>query len=235
MATFLQLQDRVRRNIIDLPQSVNAAVPLLVQEAVDELQAAYNFKVMQSTVNLSTVLGQRTLGTLPTAFKEFRGNPYRVESLGRKFDLKVIPGEQQILNAVDSDEMGRPLVLHPSGFSQVNGQMTLDVYPLPDGNSDYNDGEYRITIPIWQRLPVLTGNAAENWFTNQYHGARFIEYSATSNGFAIDWDEERMAMWAQRAQKELRELIKEDKRLIASTVDTLVPLNRGYYQRNLRL
>lgn len=231
MANFLELQTEVRENLIDLPTVVTNSVPTLVKRAVERLHKKHNFKVMEAEQSYTTVLATRSIGAVPADFRENRGAPYRISDVdGHTTPLVMAPERTSIIGAYTEDDEGAPAALLdaiPSGLNVRN----YHVFPLPDGNSDYSDGEYRIVVPYWKTLPVLSANGDTNWFT--INADEWIVYTATAYGFIKDWDEERGVYWKQLATEVLGEVIKQDKKYRLSQVDTLVPHHEGFYSDRL--
>lgn len=233
MPTYLQLQDRVKRRVIDLPAAVTAEVPDLINEAMRELQDDHNFKVMEEETSVvTTTLATRALTTIPTDFKELRLRPYRLDDqLGQMEELGIAPNRNALLRWFDNEEDGFPQwLLDPDRAAAGTG--SFEVWPLPDGNSDYGDGEYRIVIPYWKYLPALSASGDTNWFTTAGPAYRFLIFKATAEAFFLDWDENRGAVWEQKAAAEKAKAIKQDKMLALGGHDTFVPY-KGVYEAQL--
>lgn len=233
MATFAELQTQVQRRVIDLPSAVQQEVPSLINKAIRSLQNGHNFKVMEKTVSFTTVAGQRLLGSVPADWKEINGFPFSVPDLGRVRQMTLAANDQGPNTAWDKDDEGYPLVLWIGDTTDDDGTYKFEVWPLPDGLSDYTDGEYRITIPYYRFLPALSDGGNTNWFTA--NGEEFIVAQATSDAFSLDWDEQRMAVWAQLAAGKKAEVVKLDKLQRLAGVGTLVPHYQGVLTPQLRL
>ncbi len=214
MATFQNIQDRVERRVIDLPASVVTEVPDLINKALVELQEFHDFKVMETeTAALTTTVATRPLSAaVPTAMKGLRGRPYLVMFDGSTRDLVVAPSRSAALDAYtlnDADDKGEPrLILDPEPTDDT-GARTWEVYPYPDGLSDWSDGEYRIVIPYWRYVTALNAGADTNWFTTSTEW--YLIFKATAEAFYLDWDEARGQLWETRAQGELAKALKRDK------------------------
>ena len=223
--TYSTLQTRVLRRVIDAPAAVQAEVGSLINDAIRSLQRERHFKVMEATTGLlTTTVGARTLSTaaVPSNFKEYRGKPYYQSYLGQTYDMVVVQQRQAAhdLFGIDVDrDIGYPILLLDAEPSTVAGARNWEVFPYPDGNSDWSDGEYRVVVPYWKWLPVLSAGGDSNWFTD--NADDFIIYKATSAAFALDWDEARSSYWEGEANKLKGEIIKRDKLLRLSSFDTL--------------
>ncbi len=235
MSTISVIRNNIVNRVIDLPDPVRFQVPTLIYKAIRDLQEGHNFKVMETnTASLSTTAGSHVLAAVPTDMKEQRGRPFLVRNDGSTRDLGMAPSLASVLDIypfADASDVGEPkLLLDPVGDD--DGVRSWQVYPYPDGNSDWSDGEYRIVFPYWRYLPELEfGVTEENWFTS--NAPWFITFQATAEAFDMDWDEERGQFWAARAQTEMAKVLKSDKRARLGTVRTLA-VHTDVYAPQLR-
>lgn len=221
MATYGQLQADVQTNVIDTPSSVVGSVPQFINEAMKTLQRAHNFKVMEAITSLTTTLGARTL-TLPSNFKEAREQPYVQRFEGDSYKLFWLPdrteGVRLFGNSAEIDT-GEPTMLLDAEPSDELGTRIWEVFPYPDGFSDYDDGEYRIVVPYWKFLNVLSASGDQNWFT--INADEYLRRKATSMAFHMNWDEERGTYWETLAKEKFQEAINTDKKLRLAMVGSL--------------
>ena len=201
MATFQNIQDRVERRVIDLPAAVTEEVPDLVNKALRTLQEMHNFKVMETeTAQLTTTVATRPLSTaVASDFKEFRGLPYLVTDSGSTRDLLLAANRAAVLDRFsldDANDKGEPKLLLDPEPNDL-GARTLQVFPFPDGLSDWSGGEYRIVVPYWRYVAALDEGADANWFTN--NAEWYLSFQATAEAFYLDWDEVRGQLWETRA------------------------------------
>ena len=226
MADFAALQTRVKRRVIDLPSSVTTEVPDLIREAIRELEDFHNFRVMRTSVDATTVEGTRKLVTTPSDFKSFRGRAYLTSDLGIMKEIVIAPNIQAALKRFGvgtADDRGAPKALLVSEETEAGGS-DIDVYPLPDGLSDYSDGDYRVTVPYWRYLTALSADGDTNWFT--VNAIQWILAKATAEAFALNWDLAREAQWLAKAAVGRGLVMNLDKRIWLGGFDTLVP-HRG--------
>ena len=223
MATYQTLQDRVTRRVIDLPASVLAEVPTLVNEAIRALQDLHNFKVMEAeTGQTETTSGSHTLLTVPSDFKELRGTPYEVLNDGTTRDLLLASSREAALDVyplADPNDVGEPKTILDAEPSDVLGGRDFEVYPFPDAASDWPNGNYRIVIPYWKYLPDLADGTDANWFTNS--GVEYIIHKATAEAFYLDWDEGRASVWETKAAGQFARVLTIDKRYRVGGLRTL--------------
>jgi hypothetical protein len=106
----------------------------------------------------------------------------------------------------------------PSGLDAASG---LWVWPLPDGNSDYSDGEYRVKVPYWSKLPALVADADTTWLTNL--AATYLIAETVRRGFMLDWDEDRAKFWSNEAVVQKRMLLLDDKMKWLEGAEPMVP------------
>lgn len=219
MATYLELQTEVLANLIDTPTAVQTYVPTYVRRAVKALQVRHNFKVMSSATQLVTTLSTRTLSSIPSNWKEARGRPYLVPFLDAP-NRKLVWASNgvNVIPRFGPQTEGRPQVLIDANAGD-DGSGIIAVYPLPDGNSDYSDGEYRIQVPYWRFLPELSANGDTNWFT--VNADEWITFTATADGFRANEDETRMTFYKQLAAEKWQEVVNRDKRAWVAGQETL--------------
>ena len=234
MATFLELQTAVSGIIIDTPATTLAQIPTFIREAVRKLQTKHNFKVMEEETSvLVTATATRVLSATPSDFKEFRGLPYEIMADGTVRELMNPANRVAVLREygdtrggeADTEVMsGPPKAVLLSEPTDELGTTNLEVYPLPDGLSLYANtsaGQYRIVVPYWKYLTVLSANGDTNWFT--VNADEYIKYQAASEGFFHDHDEERGTFWAQKAAQQWNDILLRDKYLKLSGVRELWP------------
>lgn len=222
MATFANMKTEVLTLVIDTPTAVQTLVGSFVNRAHRKLQVKHNFKVMESEVSFTTNTAQadtRVLGARPSDWKMPRGNPYYIESLGGFMELSYAPSKGEALARYGNDpdlDYGSPRVIVEDDLPQE-----FDVYPFPDGLSDYSDGEYRITIPYWKFLSPLVSDNDEDWLTT--NAEQYIIYQAVAEAFYANEDEQRAQIWERRAKPEFDDVVKQDKYRRLGEVQSLVP------------
>lgn len=218
MADFVSLKNEVLAMVIDTPSSVQTYVPTFINRAIRKLQAKHDFKVMEAEISFVTTPDTRVLGPRPSDWKKSRGQPYFIEDLGGFIPMSWASNRQEPLAAFGNDpdvDTGSPQVLFED---DLPGE--LDFYPYSDTNSDYSDGEYRITVPYWKYLGNLIADSDSNWFTT--NAEDYIVFRATSFAFWADHDEERAQIWLQRANQEYHDILLLDKDRRLADLDTLV-------------
>lgn len=233
MATFSAIQTRVQRIVIDLPAAVTTEVPSLINEAIRNLMKEHNFKVMEAlTSDNLTVISTRALMSVPSDLKEYRDDPYIRYNLGGYRPLTVAADRNSVMERYDFDDEGEPRVLLDAEPTSSLNARSWEVWPLPDGNSDWDDGEYRISVPYWKYLADLSGDSDQNWFT--VNAEEYIIEDAAARAFALDWDMEQEAVHMQKAERFKQRIIKVDKTFRLMGVTTLVPHWRGENYPKLR-
>ena len=190
MATFAELQTRVEHIVIDLPTSVTAQVQTLIKEAIRSLQRDHNFKVMEAETSLlSTATATRVLSAVPSDFKELRGLPYEIMADGTVRELLNPANRVAIIREwgttaggeAETDlHNGNPQAILIGEPTSEAGAMNFEVYPLPDGQSLYANGQYRIVVPYWKYLTALSASSDTNWFTA--NAEQWIVWKAASEG-----------------------------------------------------
>ena len=216
---------------------MNNEVPSLINIALRKLQTEeHNFKTMETLLQAVTVVGTRILAAVPANWKEFNGRPWRIDDDeadgGTRISLAVAADRGDILPLIGNLEDGGPLALL---LSEPNdeGAANIEVWPLPDGLSLFGDGEYRITVPYYRILPALVNPTDTNWFTT--NAEEYLVSWATSEAFAIDWDEERVVFWAQKAATDKAAAIAADNRIRVAGMTNWVPHWKGVREHKLDL
>lgn len=249
-ATYQSMQTRVSARIIDLPTAVLTEVPKLVNVAMHKLMEKHNFKVMEAELAAYTQAENHTLldGVLgnplslptPELFKEWRGEPwYTRYTDGSPGFMSISPSKQALWGSfteggADSNDDGYPQVIL-EGQPDDSNNRSLFVYPLPDGNSDWPDGEYRITMPFYRYLPDLVSAGDTNWLVNQASAEEFIVKWAAGEGHALNWDFDKYTALTAMAQTHYKDITDADKRYRLSSVGEWVPHWRGVRSTKTRI
>lgn len=221
------LQTEVERNVIDLPTAVQNGVPTFINRAMKALQRRHNFKVMEAETSYTTTAGSHILSaTMPTRFKEFRDQPFYVtDDDSTWYEMEYAPNMTAIRRRMTDEAEGAPEFLLEGEPSTDDYVSALEVYPLPDDNSDWDDGEYRIYVPYWAYVADLSAEGDSNWFT--VNAQDWLIFKATAEAFFTDWDENRASIWEQRAANMFNDIIMLDKRYRLGGVRELVPHWQG--------
>jgi hypothetical protein len=216
LATFSTLQQRVKDELIDAPTVVTTYVPTWINAALFWLQAQHNFQVMQSELQVTTsstpALGSsqtHVLTQIPADWKCKRGIPYYAWFIGYVQQMEWFAEREYTYrqwNAADYNQVGPPCHLligeaenaqYPPVPSSPSNNLTglnIEVFPFPDGSSDWSDGNYRIHIPYYRYLAALSAGGDTNWFTLDGPQAEFVVRYAVWQGFLILEDEQRASV-----------------------------------------
>lgn len=216
MATYAELQTQVTDRLIDSNTVVTGEVGDWVNKAIRELEDYHNFRVMERELAATTTEATRKLADLPSDWKEPRARPFlrlgESGVLGRR-PMDWAPSDDWLLaEGLEIDDIndggGTPRYLLWAQASE--GDEDIFVYPLPDALSEWDDGDYRITIPYWGYMTDLSVDGDTNWFTTFAEDC--IVARAVAEGFLVNWDEARAATWLQTYAKERLEILRLDKR-----------------------
>jgi hypothetical protein len=219
-ATFSSIQTRVKTRLIDTTAAILVEVPQLVQDAYTAIQRRHNFKVMDALASMVTTVGNRTLAAIPSDLKEWKDRPYRVDDNGIQWPMIWAPSRQALNGSWGEADIGFSQALY-IGEEGTDGSGSIEVWPLPDGNSDWNDGEYRVYAPYRKYLADLVADGDTSWLVNA--AELYLIAHATASGFALNWDEQRAMVWAQTAEMQFAEVRKADKRYRLSGFEGLFP------------
>lgn len=232
MATFGELQTEVQNNVIDLPDTVAASVPSLIQRAIRKLESKHNFFVMKAYVEYTTASLTRVLGARPDDWKELRETPYYIGADGHVTEIQIVSRRDALRDLDDELELGGPPKYLVESEESEGGTGNFEVWPVSDSNSDWDDGEYRIVVPYWKRTTALSANDESNWFT--VNAEEYLIARATAYGFIKDWDEARADFWMERAKEEYNDILLLDKYRWLAAGDVLVPHLDQYEPRTIR-
>lgn len=232
---FSELQSEVEFWLLDLPTGLSAKIPGWINEAIRRAQERHNFRCMEDELLPVTVDNQRELVADKSAtftWKEMRGKPYYYRQDGSTEEIDWAPSESEMIrtfaiqlpdesNTTPADE-GPPRYL-------LERDTSIDVFPLPDDQSDWNNGNYRVVIPCWKYLDDLVGDNDTNWFTT--NNPYYIIWKATAIGFMANRDEERGEFYEGKAKTLFMELRSTDKRSRLGDRLTLARKNDVYAGR----
>lgn len=234
MTTFLDLQNRVRARVIDIPTAVGAQIPNLINDAIKEMQREYNYRAMEASVSMVTTEGSLipTPNTIEN-FKEYRDKgPYMLQYLTKAKRYITISAPDAAMAALADANLPEEPAFLLNSVDVDTGITNFTIHPYPDALSDWPDGDYRIIVPHYVYTPDLSADGDQNWFTN--NAADYIERKAAGEAFGLDWDYNSMALLLQEADKKLRQIRKADKLNRLSSVDTFVPMWQGANQPQVR-
>lgn len=135
MATFGEMQDRVKAHVIDVPPATAIEIPTIINDVVRQVQVRHNWRVMESTAELTTSAGTHVLGTV-AGFKEIMERPWlRFEDGGNR-EMEWAPSHSVLVRLfalTDTNAaLGRPRYVFLKGVDQ-NDLAALEVYPFSDG------------------------------------------------------------------------------------------------------
>lgn len=207
MPTFATLKTRVQARLIDVTPTITTEIGELVNTAVHNAQVLYNYKIMRAETALTTTEADHRLPasstSIPTDWKESRADPYlRMGEAGidgtKRIDWAASEEEMvKLFSKDDPNDKGQPAFIYEKFEDDI-----FEVYPVPDGQSQWTDGEYRLVIPYWKFLAELSADGDENWFTTNM--AEYIKAEATARGFLLNWDEERASVYLKISEQERR-------------------------------
>lgn len=218
MPQFSAIKTSVQDWTIDDPAVTVAKIGAWINKAVRDAQDAHNFRHMEATQAFVTVVVTRSLGNTPTLWKEKRDRPWLTDNLSGTQELDWLPSRSEAIRRFNDSttlDKGGPKVL-----LELDG--SFEVFPFPDGASDYGDSEYRIAIPYWAYLAALSSDADTNWFTD--NAEHYLVFAAAAEAMTFNRDYENAAVLQEKSKGELRKLIRKDKRSRLARRITLTPV-----------
>ena len=229
MATFIEIQNRVTRRLIDTNASITTEVPGLVNRALRIIQELHNFKIMEEQVEYTTTFETRLLNAQPTDWKESRLSPYIRQWDGASTPIQWLPSIQEAVKRYAIDDTNDKAM--PEHVLWDGDSSSFHIYPFPDNQSNFTGGDWRVNIPYWKYLPELSADGDTNWFT--LNADWWLTFLAVAEGFWLNWDEERAQFWEARAGLEFAKMKKINKSAMMTRQSrTLTPRFsvRGYYR-----
>lgn len=208
MATLSELRTRITEQVYDAPPFVTSAVvDRWINRAIRKLQERRNYAVMRAELTGNTTLATRTFAAKPSDWKQaHEDRPYYLRQRGDQVFMKWTVGLEDVrkeFTATATDDKGAPQALYMAKPTDKLGAQVIEVYPYPDGQSDWTSaptGEYRLVVPYWKYLADLSGDSDANWFSN--NAEDYIEFYGQSRAFRATWE---ASGYAAKAQQLLRE------------------------------
>lgn len=230
MATLSELRARVRRYLIDVPDDTNTEIDAWINEALRSIQHQHSFRFMSAEQSFTTTEDTRKLGDIPDRWKQARHIPWLHDGLGGTImlDWAVTQHQMRVLYSQDdADDKGQPQFIRET-------ETELEVYPFPDDNSLWDDGNYRVIVPYWEYLPELSNDGDSNVITTDPMGERYVLYQAVAEGMLFNREEERARIYFERAGQSAQRLINRDKKSHFTRDVTLAPRPGVYGARTGR-
>ncbi len=226
MATFLEIQNKVKTRIIDLPSAVVSEIPDLVNEAIRDAEDLHNFQAMKAKHAVTTTDVTRKLGDAPSDWKEARARPYLREGQDGTQGTRVIEFAVSLEDMIerfaldDTTDAGGPRFVLEE-YNDSTDTLELWVFPFPDTNSLWTNGLYRIVVPYWQYLADLSADGDTNWFT--LNADKYIIAQASAEAFLLNQDEQQAGVYGRLASARLARIIRVDKLRVMHRDMNLVP------------
>lgn len=223
---FGSIKARVARRMVDSTTAFTAEIGDFVNDAFKEVQDRYNFPWMKAVASYTTAVGTRTLGPTPTDYKSWREHPYLLQNTdGTSIPLVMVRSQAAALAGIADQRKNRPeqIVQDMEDVNQSTGTTNLFVYPLPDGVSDYTDGEYRVKVPYWRTYPDMVNDGDQNPATLDRNIAKFMLEWAMYLSFPMDWNDGRAEVWRQMAERTWVRIKSKEAGIALLGIDVLVP------------
>lgn len=238
MADFATIQKRVLRQVenkFDLPEALLVELPSVVNEQIRRAIDMHPWRCTQTVHSVITTVATRTLGVLPTNWRSRSWRPYYVHFSGAVTHIQWALSHEDVTQMFSDmpDDKGAPQYVFDRSAAG-----DLAVYPFPDGESDYGDGEYRIGIPYTKYLAALVNATDTNWFTD--NAENFLVYASVGEllarlqqGEAVAWmlTEDPTRAPRSQADREFRRILRIDKLSQIATNPTITP-RRDVYGRS---
>ena len=209
---FIEVQDEVEDLLLDLPAGTTTRIATWVNEAIKEAETRYNFRCMEEQEDATTVDQTRALFTKPADWKERRGEPYLINQDGSTTPISWAQSEAQMIRTYGIQapaETSTATIDEGEPHYILERDTQVDVFPLPDDESDWTNGLYRVVVPYWKYLTALSADADTNFFTA--NASRYCIYRAAEMGIDRNRDEARADRYLQKAEREFVKIKNQDK------------------------
>ena len=229
MTAFENVQTGALVHVLDKNDELVAKMPDFILRTLEEMDTSQQFRVNERIDELVTTVGAQNLATdfagLQSGnpqiayFIDVRSRPWYVNGAGGTSLMDWLPVDDSQRPRTYSDaatEKGPPKyieVIYTDRTIAGTSGIDLRVWPIPDGLATAgvfsSDGEYRIQIPYWRRLPKGSITTQENWFLNAC--AEYVELRSAAKGCFFNRDRDEALVLEARAKDELRRLKRIEK------------------------
>lgn len=209
---FSEIEDEVEDLLLDLPTGTTTRIPAWINEAIKDACRRHNFRCMETEQSATSVDQTRALFTKPSDWKERRGEPYLVNQDGSTTPISWAQSEAQMTRTYAAQA---PSESNPAAVDEgeprylLETETAVNVYPLPDDESDWDNGLYRVRVPYWKYLATMSAAGDTNFFTVE--SPWYVIFYAVSMGIDRNRDEERADRYAEKAEREFIKLKNRDK------------------------
>jgi len=209
---FSVIQQTVKDYILDLPDSTIDLVPFWINKAIEAAEKLHNFRNMERTLEIITVPNQREQVNAPTKYKASRSDPFLIGGDGKVSEIDWAPSRSDMNRRYGNDpdiDIGSPQFILEI-FDADEDTTEFHSYPMPDTQSLYDDGDYRLSLPYYAYSDDLVDGTNSNYMTN---GAElYVIYRATEYGMLFNRDEQRGLSYRALADSEYKTFKNVDKR-----------------------
>lgn len=222
--TLAELVAIVEGYLLDEVAATNALVTDFINKAIRDAEVRpHNFKHMETSATYTTTDDTQLLNALPSLWKDKRSRPFLNRNDGTRGELDWTTENEAWrwypLSTIPVAENGEP--------EQVLVTATeILVYPEPDEESDWGDGNYRVVVPYYAYSDELEDDADTNWWT--LNAPWYVIYQATMEGLIRNREENRAGVYASMAEKQYQKVRVADARSRVSSRATLVPHRDAY-------
>lgn len=199
------IRQRVESYLIDLPQATQDLIDHWINRAVRVAEDDHNFRHMNAELDFTTAEA-RNLGSKPDDWKERRAYPWLHRGDGGSEEILWAASKSQMIRDYaedDPNDIGEPRHI-------LELETAFEVYPLPDTNSLWDDGHYRVKLPYWAYTSDLVQDSDANWFTR--NADDYLTFYAVGEGMIFNREEERASIYVQKATAEYRRIVRVEKR-----------------------
>ncbi len=218
--TLTTIIDRVRENVISVPEETEDRLEGWIQEAQRRAETAFNWIAGQELWDFGTVAGTNLISDVTSFFLWPLGDPWYVTGdVGRKVELEWLPSlndrAKDYIESTNSDHRGAPKALMLVTSSSYLPARIM-VYPKPDAGNIIGEfstaGEYAIRVPYHSRGQTLSTSTQTNYLTENPELALFLEEWASSKAMLFNHDYDNANAMLVQAVATLKEAKKIEKK-----------------------
>lgn len=210
---FSTLQGHVQDYVLDLPTETQALVPVWVNRAIEKAARRYNFRFMHTVMEATTAENTRKLADKPADWKETASLPWLLEQGGGSKEINWAASASDMIrlfgSAAPAEGSAIPIDAGTPAFLLETAD-ELEVWPFPDTQATWDDGNYRLRVPYWAMPADLSADDDSNWLTEQ--APFYVIYDAAAEGFLFNQDEQRAGIYQQLAEIEIVRIRNREKR-----------------------
>lgn len=209
---FSDLIEVVEQYLLDLPDDTVALVPTWINQSVKDAERHHNFRHMERTAQFVTIPNQREQLDVPAQYKESRSDPFLIRNDGAVDEIDWAPSHSDMIRQYGNDpaiDIGSPQFILEI-FDGDEDVTEFHSYPMPDTQSLYPDGNYRLNLPYYAFSVDMLAGSDSNFVTN--NAEFYVIYKSVEYGMFFNRDEKRAIAYRNLAEAQFKIFRRVDKK-----------------------